>query len=81
MEIESTAFLDDETGKIEVFSGYFSEVEVFSDTTIDEFYLEQKAIKLFGKEVLQPRLISYMGDPGISYTYSRKSWILGLGTL
>jgi alkylated DNA repair dioxygenase AlkB len=31
---------------------------------------QQKAIRLFGREVMQPRLICWQSDPGLTYTYS-----------
>ena len=36
----------------------------------EELIWEQKPIKIFGKEMLQPRLVAWYGDPGITYTYS-----------
>jgi alkylated DNA repair dioxygenase AlkB len=33
----------------------------------------QRTIRLFGREVLQPRLLAWMGDPGVTYTYSRST--------
>lgn len=32
---------------------------------------QSRTIKIFGKEVLQPRLIAWFGDPGCNYRYSR----------
>ncbi len=37
--------------------------------------LEQKPITIFGKKILQPRLIDFLGDPGVSYTYSKSQLI------
>ncbi len=34
--------------------------------------LSERKIKLFGKEVLQPRLIGFQGDKNVKYTYSGK---------
>jgi len=31
---------------------------------------QQKAIRMFGREVLQPRLICWQSDPGVRYSYS-----------
>lgn len=31
---------------------------------------EEKSIKIFGRELMQPRKIAWYGDPGIQYTYS-----------
>ncbi|MCC3154091.1 alpha-ketoglutarate-dependent dioxygenase AlkB [Hymenobacter sp. BT770] len=35
---------------------------------------EQRAIRLFGQEVPQPRLTAWYGDPAARYTYSGLSW-------
>ncbi|GAB3332061.1 alpha-ketoglutarate-dependent dioxygenase AlkB family protein [Hymenobacter humi] len=35
---------------------------------------EQRAIRLFGQEVPQPRLTAWYGDPAAHYTYSGLSW-------
>ncbi|MES2629233.1 MAG: alpha-ketoglutarate-dependent dioxygenase AlkB [Bacteroidota bacterium] len=37
---------------------------------LDHIEWEEKAIRIFGREVMQPRKIAWYGDPGISYTYS-----------
>lgn len=37
---------------------------------IDTLAWEQKPIMMFGKRLMQPRLVAWYGDPGISYTYS-----------
>jgi len=36
----------------------------------DEVDWQQRTIRIFGREHLQPRLISFMGDAGIRYRYS-----------
>jgi alkylated DNA repair dioxygenase AlkB len=36
----------------------------------EELSWQQKPIRLFGKEVMQPRLISWHSDPGLRYSYS-----------
>lgn len=51
-----------------VFSAAESEVYVLR--LLNEVDWQQKSIRLFGKELLQPRLTAWYGDPGISYTYS-----------
>lgn len=38
-----------------------------------EIAWEEKTIKLFGKEVMQPRLVAFYGDEGVAYTYSGKT--------
>lgn len=35
---------------------------------------ERRAITLFGRRVLQPRLVAYYGDPRAAYTYSGLTW-------
>ncbi len=37
---------------------------------LNEIDWQEKTIKLFGREVLQPRKIAWYGDPGLIYTYS-----------
>jgi alkylated DNA repair dioxygenase AlkB len=39
-----------------------------------EIAWKEELITLFNKPVLQPRLISFQGDDGIAYKYSRKIW-------
>jgi alkylated DNA repair dioxygenase AlkB len=31
---------------------------------------EQRTLRLYGREVKEPRLVAYHGDPGAAYTYS-----------
>lgn len=38
---------------------------------MDEVPWESRAITLFGREVMQPRLVAFVGDPDAIYTYSR----------
>lgn len=51
---------------------FFSEEEgkLLFDTLTKEIAWQEKKIKLFGKEVMQPRLVAWYGDEGIAYTYS-----------
>lgn len=35
---------------------------------------QEVTIKIFGKEINQPRLVAWHNDPGISYTYSGITW-------
>ncbi len=53
---------------------------------LDEIAWRQEPIKIFGKEVMQPRLTSWYGDPGKIYSYSGitmipQSWTTALGEL
>lgn len=41
----------------------------------DEFDLKQESIRLFGKEMLQPRLSALYGRSGTSYRYSGKTFV------
>lgn len=36
----------------------------------DEIPWRQQPIRLFGREVMQPRLVAWCADPGVSYRYS-----------
>lgn len=62
--------LNDETGTIELYSGYFSEVNLLQE--LNRFELLQESITIFGKEVKQPRLSRLYGKPEIFYKYSGK---------
>lgn len=46
------------------------EADQLLDVLTDELAWEQKFITMFGKQLLQPRLVAWYGDTGISYTYS-----------
>jgi alkylated DNA repair dioxygenase AlkB len=41
---------------------------------LEEVSWQQRTIRLFGREVAQPRLVAWYGDPGCSYTYSGIRW-------
>jgi alkylated DNA repair dioxygenase AlkB len=51
-----------------LFSG--SEADSLFSALIHEIPWQQQPIKIFGKEVMQPRLTAWYGDAGISYSYS-----------
>lgn len=38
---------------------------------------EARTIRLFGREVMQPRLVAFQGDPGVVYRYSGSRWQAG----
>jgi len=42
---------------------------------LKECSFSQKEINIYGKKVLQPRLIEYQGDPNAIYTYSKQSLV------
>jgi alkylated DNA repair dioxygenase AlkB len=41
---------------------------------LNDFYLQQESILLFGKEINQPRLSRFFGDPNLAYAYSGKQF-------
>jgi alkylated DNA repair dioxygenase AlkB len=47
-----------------------SEADQFFKELKDEVEWEQKSIRIFGKEVPEPRLTAWYGDPAALYTYS-----------
>ncbi len=53
-------------------SQFFSpeEADNFYEHLLDTLAWEQKPIRIFGKELMQPRLVAWYGDSGISYSYS-----------
>ncbi len=54
------------------FPGLEKENDPFPE--ISSFSLRQETIRIFGKEILQPRLSQLFGDEGVSYIYSRKKF-------
>jgi alkylated DNA repair dioxygenase AlkB len=36
----------------------------------DELPWEQRSLRMFGREIPEPRLVAWLGDPGARYTYS-----------
>lgn len=46
----------------------------FMEELENEITWQQKKIKIFGKELDQPRLTAFYGDKGLSYTYSNLTW-------
>src|SRR6476620_9782215 len=47
-----------------------AESEQYFNTLMNEINLKQEPIKIFGKEVMQPRLTAWYGDSNKSYAYS-----------
>ena len=47
-----------------------SEAGRLFSTLRGELCWEEREIRIFGRRMLQPRLVSYYGDPGASYCYS-----------
>ena len=44
------------------------------DRMFSEVKWQEREIVLFGKRMLQPRLVAWQGDPGKSYRYSGSTW-------
>ncbi len=56
-----------------------AEADLIYHQLLEEIDWEEKAIKIFGRVVLQPRKIAWYGDDGVIYTYSNltqvaKAW-------
>ncbi|HEX8507753.1 MAG TPA: alpha-ketoglutarate-dependent dioxygenase AlkB [Hymenobacter sp.] len=51
-----------------------TEADVLLTQFTAEVAWEQRAIRLFGQEVPQPRLTAWYGDPAARYTYSGLAW-------
>ncbi len=75
-------------GEVFYFSLFFSKTE--SDTFLELLFQEipwkHEPIKIFGKQVLQPRLTAWIGDPGLDYSYSGikmqpSPWTTGLSEI
>lgn len=52
--------------------GFFDQehADILYQRLLSEVSWQEKSIKLFGREVLQPRKIAWYGDSGLTYTYS-----------
>ena len=64
--------LNDNTGKIWLFPNHFSRTPSLDN--LEGVELRQESIRLFGKEILQPRLSALYGEQGVSYKYSGRSF-------
>lgn len=62
--------LNDSSGGIFLYPAHFSSLNPLE--SIENLDLKQETIRLFGKEVLQPRLSALYGKPGTAYKYSGK---------
>ena len=59
-------------GRVSYFPRYFADADTIFQALKSEVPWEERKIHLFGKEIMQPRQISFMAtDPSLSYTYSR----------
>ena len=59
-------------GGAALMSGFFSpgESEAHFTELLQSLCWEERSIQIFGRRLLQPRLVAYYGDPGASYRYS-----------
>lgn len=59
-------------GELYVYPAFFSsqESDELQKALTEEVPWKQEPIKLFGKEIMQPRLTAWYADSGISYSYS-----------
>ncbi len=62
-------------GKLRYFSDWLPEQEAreLFETFLDTLPWKQRTIRMFGKEVLEPRLCCWVGDPGANYKYSGRT--------
>jgi alkylated DNA repair dioxygenase AlkB len=47
-----------------------AQADACMDALIEEIEWERRWITMFGKRIMQPRLVAFQGDPGVRYTYS-----------
>jgi alkylated DNA repair dioxygenase AlkB len=59
-------------GKVIFYENFFTETEAdfFLKDLLENIEWRHEAIKLYGKEVMQPRLTAWYGDEGVVYGYS-----------
>lgn len=59
-------------GEVFLFSNFFSpkESDLLFNDLLNVINWKQEPIKIFGKEVMQPRLTAWYGDTGKAYSYS-----------
>jgi len=63
IELEDGAYL-------ELYETWLAEPRLWFDALLGEIPWQAKAIRIFGREVMQPRLVAYLGEPEAVYTYS-----------
>ncbi len=71
--LKKEILLNDKSGILTYFPNFFS--CSYLEDLKNSIPWEEKLITLFGKTHLQPRLIYFMGDPDISYSYSRDTYL------
>jgi len=47
-----------------------SQADARMNELTEEINWERRWVRLFGKRIVQPRLVCFQGDPGVKYTYS-----------
>ncbi len=59
-------------GEVKHFKGFFSpaESDVYFEALLKNVDWKQRPIRIFGKEVMQPRLTASFADKGVNYGYS-----------
>lgn len=59
-------------GEVYYFPGVIDrqQADLYFNILLSEVRWKQEPIRLFGKEIMQPRLTAWYGDEGISYSYS-----------
>ena len=69
--------LINEKGDVKLLSNFLdaSSAATFFTNLMQEIDWQQYPIQLFGKTYMQPRLIGWYGDAGISYKYSKRTYI------
>ena len=72
MEPEELVNLLPKDGEAYLFTNFFSasECEKYYNSTKKDIVWKHEPIKLFGKEILQPRLTAWIGDPQKNISYS-----------
>ncbi len=54
---------------LKLYSNVFEDVDYFS-LVKEEINWQEKEITLFGKKIMQPRLVAFYGNEGVAYKYS-----------
>lgn len=59
-------------GEVYLWSDFMDleEAQLTQDQLVNEVHWQERSIRIFGREVLQPRLMCWMGDEDCAYTYS-----------
>ena len=72
MALPSATNLLSKDGEVFYFSEFFSksESDLYLELLLQETPWKHEPIKIFGKQILQPRLTAWIGDAGLDYSYS-----------